>query len=105
MSALQVGGSVPSDHATVRRLATCLGLRRGRSRVAIFGIGPLTATFSSFCDFRGADLRGASLRSTRFVGCDLTNADLRDTDLSYAKFSYVLTHDLAYGRTAVTGVR
>ncbi|MBG6065025.1 pentapeptide repeat-containing protein [Micromonospora ureilytica] len=57
------------------------------------------------CDFRGVDLRGASLRGASFSGCDLRDADLRDTDLSYARFSYVVTHDPEYGRTDVTGAR
>ncbi|RAO43730.1 pentapeptide repeat-containing protein [Micromonospora saelicesensis] len=57
------------------------------------------------CDFRGVDLRGASLRGVSFAGCDLRDADLRDTDLSYARFSYVVTHDPEYGRTDVTGAR
>ncbi|WP_410812195.1 pentapeptide repeat-containing protein [Micromonospora sp. 067-2] len=51
------------------------------------------------CDFRGLDLRGDSLRGVSFAGCDLRDADLRDTDLSYARFSYVVTHDPEYGRT------
>jgi uncharacterized protein YjbI with pentapeptide repeats len=57
------------------------------------------------CDFSGANLRGASLRGVSFAGCNLTRADLRDADLSYASFGRVLTHDVSYGVTDVTGVR
>ncbi|WP_422742735.1 pentapeptide repeat-containing protein [Micromonospora sp. WMMD754] len=41
----------------------------------------------------GRDLRHHTLDGHSFKLCDFRGADLRDTDLSYARFSYVMTHD------------